>query len=88
MSMNYMLAMLTKLFLDQLRVHRSLTTQIETCAKFVPKHLLKSIQWDVRSTTGENLRKIMLLAGKSSIEEITLHDFKSVKYHEIGDRAY
>ena len=27
----------------------------------------------------------MLLAGKSSIEEITLHDFKSVKYHEIGD---
>ena len=27
----------------------------------------------------------MLLVGKSSIQEITLQDFKSVKYHEIGD---
>ena len=63
----------------------SFVAQIEKCPKSVPKHLLKLIQWDVRSTTGENLRKIMLLVGKSSIEEITLHDFKSVKYHEISD---
>ena len=56
----------------------SFVTQIERCSKFVPKRLLKSIQWDVRSYTGKNLRKIMLLAWKSSIEEITLHDFKLV----------
>ena len=63
----------------------SFVEQVERCPKSVPKHLLRLIQKDVRSTTGENLRKIMMLVGRTRIEDITLHDFKLVKYHEISD---
>ena len=45
--------------------------------------LLKTIQHDVRSTTGSNMRKIMLLVGNTNVCEVCINDAYKVKYHEI-----
>ena len=41
--------------------------QIEKSSKLIPKQLLMWIREDVRSTSGKNLRKIMLLTGNSFV---------------------
>ena len=60
-------------------------SQIEKSPKFIPRHLLSTIKHDVRSTTGSNLRKILLLTEKSSIDKIDLADVKEVKYHQLKE---
>ena len=35
--------------------------------------------------TGSNLRNILLLAEKDTIEEISIHDIKNLKYHKVTD---
>ena len=40
---------------------------------------------DVRSVTGSNLRNILLLTEKDTIEEISIHDIKNLKYHKVTD---
>ena len=57
-------------------------TQIEKSTKQVPKQLLRFIKSDARSTTGSNLRNILLLTGKDTIDEISRDDTKALKYHE------
>ena len=52
-------------------------------SKKSPLHTLLSIaKHDVRSTTGSNLRKIMLLSGKTSISDLKN---VSVPYHDLPD---
>jgi hypothetical protein len=63
----------------------SFIAQIEKSAKIVPKQLLNCIRSDVRSTTGKNLRKILLLTEKSHVQNLNPYDFNSVKYHQLGD---
>ena len=58
--------------------------QIEKSRKTIPKHILKYVKHDVRSTTGSNLRNILLLVGKNTVEEISTHDIKALKYHGIS----
>ena len=61
----------------------SFLNQIEKSKKQIPKQLLSVIKHDVRSTTGSNLRNILLLTNKNTIEEITLEDIKTIKYNQI-----
>ena len=57
--------------------------QIRKSKKCASKHLLNSIIFDTRSTTGSNLRNILLNTGKSQIQEIVPNDAFEVKYHPI-----
>ena len=53
--------------------------------KIVPKHILKYVKHDVKSVTGSNLRNILLLTDRDTIEEISKHDVKGLKYHEVSN---
>ena len=46
--------------------------------------LLDLVKSDVRTTTGHNLRSIMIQTGKSSIEDLTVEK-EDLKYHEVPD---
>jgi hypothetical protein len=48
--------------------------------------LLSFIKNDVRSTTGSNLRNILLLSDKNHIEEICIDDIRKMVFEEIDDR--
>ena len=61
----------------------SFLNQIEKSKKLIPKQLLSFIKKDVRSTKGSNLRNILLLTNKNTIEELSLEDIKSIKYNQI-----
>ena len=41
------------------------------------------VKHDVRSVTGSNLRNILLLTDKDTVEEINSIDIKKLKYHEV-----
>ena len=45
--------------------------------------LLKLIRHNTRSTTGSNLRNIMLLLGKVTIKEIRLTDIDNFEYSSV-----
>jgi hypothetical protein len=53
------------------------------CAS-IPKQLLNTIQNDTRSITGSNIRKILLLTSKESIEQITDFDIE-IEYAKMSD---
>ena len=57
--------------------------QILKSRKTVPKHILKYVKHDVKSVTGSNLRNILLLTDRDAIEEVSKHDIKALKYHEV-----
>ena len=61
----------------------SFISQVKKSPKLIVKHILKTISLDVRSTTGGNLRNILLLTGKSSIDKLDICDYKSTDYHPI-----
>ena len=48
--------------------------------------LLTEAAADGRSTTGSNLRNIMVLAGKTSIAALNILDADKVEYHRIEDK--
>ena len=50
----------------------------------VPKLLLTVIQNNVRSTTGSNLRNILLQTAKTSIDKIVVNDANSIEYHKLA----
>ena len=58
--------------------------QINKSKKSIPKLLLGNISYDVRSTTGKSLRKIMLLANKTCIEEVRKSDAGNIPYHPVN----
>ena len=47
--------------------------------------LLQAIEHDVRSITGYNLRKLMLLLKKTNIEDISKFDYRNIEYHRIKE---
>ena len=47
--------------------------------------LLEEAMKDVRSVTGSNLRKIMLLVGKTSVEDIKVEDVDTLEYFKLDD---
>ena len=49
------------------------------------RQLLLHVKHDVRSTTGSNLKKIMLLSGKTRVEEVDQSDATKLKYHQLND---
>ena len=55
--------------------------QIRKSQKIIPKMLLSHIQHDVRSTTGLNLRKIMLQTKKVNVNDLTKSDISELVYH-------
>ena len=64
----------------------SFLNQIVKSKKLIPKQLLSFIKNDVRSTTGSNLRNILLLTDKNHIEEICIDDIRKMVFEEIDDR--
>ena len=63
----------------------SFLKQILRSKKTLPKQLLISIQRDTRSTTGLNIRRILLLTKKESIEQITDKDVENIEYAKMPD---
>ena len=64
----------------------SFLDQIEKSKKLVPKHLLNFIKHDVRSTTGSNLRNLLLLTDKNTIDDLCKDDIRKLKYNEIDGK--
>ena len=60
--------------------------QIEKSRKLIPKQLLSFIKKDVRSTTGSNLRNILLATNKNNIDEICIDDIRKMVYEELDVR--
>ena len=50
----------------------------------IPMHVLKYAKNDVRSITGSNVRNILLLTEKDTIEHVTKRDVKKLKYHKAA----
>ena len=51
--------------------------------KVIPKMLLNHVKRDVRSTTGSNLRNILLLTDKDDISELSKADGADIRYHPL-----
>ena len=56
---------------------------IESSKKPVLRNILKIVKEDCRSTTGSNLRKIMLVLGKRNVNEISKVDINNQIYNSI-----
>ena len=70
---------------DSLGWDGGVTVGMKTC--FLSSNFgLNLIKYDNRSTTGHNIRRILLLIRKSSIEEVTSEDVDTIEYHNIEDR--
>ena len=46
------------------------------------KPLLETVKYDVRSTTGHNLRKILVNTNKTIVEDLNILDY-NVRYHPL-----
>ena len=62
----------------------SFIEKIESGRKNTVKHILRVNSLDCRSTTGNNLRNILLLTNKSRIEQLTPRDANQIRYHPIN----
>ena len=60
-------------------------SQIKKSSKIALKNVFHTIKHDCMSVTGSNLRNIMLLVDKASIEDLCPEDYNLVKYHEIPE---
>ena len=63
----------------------SFTEQIQKSQKQLPKQMLNIIRRDVRSTTGSNLRQILLHTNKDHVEHLKSSDILQIKYHHIKE---
>ena len=63
----------------------SLIKQIEDSPKGASKHLLKIVKYNARSTTGSNLRNILLLTDKHDVDDLDPSDCSFVKYHPLNN---
>ena len=63
----------------------SFTNQLIQSPKKMPKILFDTIKYDVTSTTGSNLRNIMLLVDKTDIEDIYPSDLMNIQYHPVEE---
>ena len=61
----------------------SFAKQIESSEKEAAKILMKAVKHNARTTTGSNLRKILLMTDKFDVDELDPNDADSVKYHPL-----
>ena len=54
--------------------------QVMRCPKTIVKTLFTILQYDTRSLTGSNFRKIMLMCDKDSIENVNIYDIDMLNY--------
>ena len=59
------------------------TTKVMESKKEVLRKMMVIVKEDCRSTTGKNLRTILLRVGKSNVNELSHHDIKGLVYHNI-----
>ena len=59
--------------------------QINKSQKSLPKQLLESIRLDTRSTTGKNIRKILLKVNKNCLSQVNKHDPILGSYCDVND---
>ena len=59
-------------------------SQIEKSKKILPKILLQTIKRDCRSTTGSNLRNILMLTTKDDISDLVPSDVLQMEYHPVN----
>ena len=57
--------------------------RISSCKKRAIKMLMETSKKDVRSITGQNLRNIMLLVGKTSVDKVEKKDAENIHYHTL-----
>ena len=57
---------------------------IESSKKSVMRNMLKIVKQDCRTTTGRNLRKLMLVFEKRNVDEISKVDLKNQIYDSIS----
>ena len=69
---------LTKRFL-------SFIQQIENSHKILPNLLLQTIKNDCRSSTGSNLRNILLLTDKEDVSKLAPHDANQILFEQVDD---
>ena len=50
--------------------------------------LMTEAMADVRSTTGSNFRNIMLLVGKTSVDEVRLEDIDKISYFKMKEEDF
>ena len=58
---------------------------IESSEKSVLKKVLMAVKYDCRSNTGKNLRKMMKLTGRSSVDDLKVNDINKLIYSEIPE---
>ena len=75
---NHLKLLLAKLFLG-------IINQVEKSPKSCMVQLLNKVKYDVRSTTGKNLRMLMFLTQRSNVDEIGREDYKKIDYHKINE---
>ena len=63
----------------------SFINQIENSPKQASKHLLKTVKHDARSTSGSNLRNILLMTDKYDVDDLNPSDARLIKYHPLND---
>ena len=63
----------------------SFMEKIEKSQKIAIKMLKKEAMKDVRSTTGNNMRGIMLLMGKASFKDVTRVNLKDLEYYKVNE---
>ena len=59
------------------------TESLQSSPKSLLRNLLNLLKHDCRSTTGANLRKIMLLVGRTRIEDLSTEDITKLCYRQI-----
>ena len=59
--------------------------KIDKSEKVAIKMLKKEAMGDVRSTTGANMRGIMLLMGKTSYDDVTRDNMKDIEYYKVKE---
>ena len=59
--------------------------QIRKSSKKITSHILSEILSDVRSTTGSNMRKIMLLTDRNCISDVEKDDVKNIQYAKVRE---
>ena len=63
----------------------SFTEKIKSSKKVALKNVFNIVKHDCQSVTGSNLRNIMLIVGKTSVDDLSVEDASRIEYHEIPE---
>ena len=64
----------------------SFIEKIKSSQKMALKMLVTESLKDVRSVTGSNFRNIMILVGKTKVEDVQLQDLTKISYFKLDDK--